>query len=166
MNAVQLLRQMHADTKVRFKVILAATDTTVAGEQWAALQPMLELHEKLEDTYVYTPVAEECGPGTPLGDWDLQHEADVAVVRELVEAVNQADPGTPEWRMRIGSVMDALSRHVMDEEGQILGRIEQLWGPDRLESVGAKMQQEITANARGGASKQKQPVAASGRRGR
>ena len=69
MNAVQLLRQMHADTKVRFKIILSATDTAVAGKQWAALQPMLELHEHLEDTYVYTPVAEECGPGTPLGDW-------------------------------------------------------------------------------------------------
>jgi hypothetical protein len=145
---------MHADTKVRFKVILAAEDPTVAGELWAVLQPMLEMHERLEDTYVYTPVAEECSPGTSLGDWDLQHESDVAIVRQLVEAVNQADPGTPEWRMRIGRVLDALSRHVMDEEGQIFGRIEQLWGPDRMESVGAKMQQEMTATARGGASKQ------------
>jgi hypothetical protein len=28
---------MHADTKVRFKLILAATDPAAAGEQWAAL---------------------------------------------------------------------------------------------------------------------------------
>ena len=164
MNAVQLLRQMHADTKVRFKVILATEDPIVAGEQWAALQPSLELHERLEDTYVYTPVAEECGPGTPLGDWDQQHEADVAVVRQLVEAVNQADPGTPEWRTRIGRVMDVLSRHVMDEEGQIFGRIEQFWGPARLESVGARMQQQIAAKTRSGASKRKQAVAVSARR--
>jgi hypothetical protein len=164
MNAVQLLRHMHADTKVRFKVILSTDDPSVAGEQWATLEPMLELHEHLEDTYVYTPVAEECGPGTPLGDWDLQHEADVAVVRDLVEAVNQADPGTPEWRMRIGRVMDALSRHVMDEEGQIFGRIEQLWGPDRLESAGAKMQREIAATTRGGTAKRAAVASARRRR--
>ena len=41
--------------------------------------------------------------------------------------------------------MDMLSRLVMDEEGQIFGRIEQLWGPERLTSVGAAMQQAMQA---------------------
>jgi len=36
--------------------------------------------------------------------------------------------------------MDVLSKHVMDEEGQIFGRIEQVWGSARLEQVGQQMQ--------------------------
>ena len=145
MNAVQLLRQMHADTKVRLKVILGAEAPGTAVAKWRELQPLLDLHEQLEDQFVYTPVAEECGPGTPLGDWDIQHEADVSVVQELIKSVDQADPATPEWRMRVARVMDALSRHVMDEEGQIFGRIEQLWGPERLEMVGAAMEKAMQA---------------------
>jgi hypothetical protein len=138
---------MHADTKERLRVILAADDPADALKQWQALQPTLELHEQLEDQYVYSPIAEEMGPGTPLGDWDVRHEADVAIVKQLIAAVDQLDPALPEWRMAVGRVADALSRHVMDEEGQIFGRIEQVWGADRLERAGADMENVKTRAA-------------------
>jgi Hemerythrin HHE cation binding domain len=164
MNALQLLRQMHADTKVRFKVILAAEDATIAAAEWRALQPLLELHEQLEDQFVYTPAAEQSGPGTPLGDWSIQHDADVFVVQELVQSVDQADPATPDWRMSVGRVMDALAKHVMDEEGQIFGRIEQLWGPERLARVGAEMekakQQRVPTKREAGRARRKAAPAA------
>lgn len=140
MNAIKLLRTMHADAKVRFKVILGLDDSAAADAAWQALQPVLKLHEELEDEFVYTPLQAEFGTGTPLGDWDIQHDADVAVVEQLVEASNQLTPGTPEWRMCIGEVMDTLSKHVMDEEGQIFGRVEQVWDAARLEQVGEQMQ--------------------------
>jgi hemerythrin-like domain-containing protein len=139
MDAIRLLREMHADTKQRFKVILAATDPAAAHQLWEELQPLLDLHEQLEDQFVYDPIAEEMGPGTPLGDWASRHDADVALVKELIAATAALDPKRPEWRMSVARVMDTLSRHVMDEEGQIFGRIEQTWGPERLESVGADM---------------------------
>ena len=148
MNAIQLLRAMHADTKVRFKVILGSDDPSAAANQWQALQPLLDLHEQLEDQFVYTPVFEEFGPGTPLGDWHLQHESDVAFVKQLVQATGQLDPGTPEWRASVARIMDTMSKHVMDEEGQIFGRIEQVWGPERLAEVGTRMQQ-VQAKATG-----------------
>ena len=154
MHAVELLRHMHADTKLRFKVILGTQDPGAAMAEWRALLPLLELHERLEDEFVYGPAAEETGPGTPLGDWDIQHEADVTLVQQLIASVEQADPATPEWRMSVAKVMDALARHVMDEEGLIFGRIEQLWGPERLQSVGAAMEQAIAprgSNKRQGA---------------
>ena len=90
MNAIKLLRTMHADAKVRFKVILGLDDSAAANAAWHALQPVLKLHEELEDEFVYAPLQTEFGPGTPLGDWDIQHDADVAVVEQLVEAVRPA----------------------------------------------------------------------------
>jgi hypothetical protein len=140
MNAIQLLREMHADTKVRFKVILGTADPVAAASQWQALQPDLDLHERLEDQFLYTPFFEEMGPGSPLGDWGIQHDADVAVVQQLIAATRQLDPQTPEWRMSVARVMDTLTKHVMDEEGQIFGRIEQAWSRDRLEAAGTSMQ--------------------------
>jgi hypothetical protein len=140
MNAIQLLREMHADTRVRFKVILSLADARAAASQWQALQPLLDLHEQLEDEFVYAPLFEEMGPGSPLGDWEIVHEADVAIVKQLILATDQLEAGTPEWRMSVARVMDALSKHVTDEEGQIFGRIEQVWGLERLAEAGAGMQ--------------------------
>ena len=141
MNAIQLLREMHADTKVRFKVILGSDDPKRAAQDWNELQALLELHERLEDQFVYEPLFEEMGPGTPLGDWDVQHESDVAIVQQLMHAEGLTlSPATPEWRMSVARVMDAVARHVTDEEGQIFGRIQQVWDPERLEKAGQQME--------------------------
>jgi len=144
MNAIQLLRSMHSETKVRFKIVLGTDDPQQADQAWQALQPSLELHETLEDEFVYLPLQDEMGPGTPLGDWNLQHDADVAVVEELVATSNQLEAGTPAWRMCVGSVMDALNKHVTNEEGQIFGRIEQVWPASRLDQIGEQMQKRLT----------------------
>jgi hypothetical protein len=140
MNAIHILRTMHADTKVRFKLILGADEPTSAARQWEELQPLLALHEDLEDKCLYGPIFEEMGPDTPLGDWEARHEADVASVQQLIQAANQLDPASPEWSMAIGRVADTLQKHVTDEEGQIFGRIEEVWSPVRLEQVGQQIQ--------------------------
>jgi Hemerythrin HHE cation binding domain len=150
MNAIQLLRQMHADTKMRFKVILSSDDPAHAAEQWGELQSLLELHERLEDEFVYAPLFEEMGGGTPLGDWAVQHEADVATVKQFVEAADQFEPATPDWRTIIGTIVDALNKHVADEEGQIFGRIEQVWDARRLEEAGQQMQKVRDSAVPGG----------------
>lgn len=145
MNAIQLLRTMHGDTKVRFKLILGEREEKAASDQWNDLQKLMEIHEQIEDRYVYTPISEEQGLGTPLGDWDLLHEDDVAWVKALIGEVEKYTPATPDWRTAVGRVNDALAKHVTDEEGQIFGRIEQVWGPERLDRVGAEMQKHIPA---------------------
>jgi hypothetical protein len=139
MHALDILRHMHAETKTQLRVILATADPGEASRAWRELEPILDLHEQLEDDFVYTPIAQESGPGTPLGDWDDRHEADVAVVKQLIAELDALDPAMPAWRMQIGRIADVLARHVTDEEGQIFGRVEQFWGADRLVEVGKKM---------------------------
>jgi hypothetical protein len=135
---------MHSDTKFQLKNILGLADAGKAQQLWLDLQPTLDLHEELEDELVYAPLAEECGPGTPLGDWLARHDSEVAIVKQLIASVGAQQPGTPEWRMAVSRVADALNKHVTDEEGQIFGRIQQAWDVDRLESVGAALEQART----------------------
>ncbi|MBV9171314.1 MAG: hemerythrin domain-containing protein [Chloroflexi bacterium] len=153
MHATRLLRAMHSDAKLQLKVILGTQDSARAEQQWRALQPVLQLHEQLEDEFVYAPLSEEHGAGTPLGDWLIRHDSDVALVKELIAQVDKLAKGSPDWRMAVGQVTAALNKHVMDEEGQIFGRIEQTWDSERLEAVGVDMERAL--------SKADQPAAAS-----
>lgn len=139
MNAIKLLRQMHADAKTSFRLILGSDDPGEAGAMWQQLQPVLKLHEQMEETYLYGPLQKAMAPGTPLGDWEHFHHADVAVAEQLIQGTAQLQPGTPPWRMQIGQINDLLARHIMDEEGQIFPRIEQVMDPSQLEQAGDNM---------------------------
>jgi hemerythrin-like domain-containing protein len=153
MNAIDLLREMHADTKVKLRVILGVDDPAEANTEWQALQPLLTLHEQLEDEHLYGPLHAQLPPGTRLGDWELIHDRDVAVVKQLVQHVNELQPGTPAWQMGIGQIVNALTKHVTEEEGQIFPRIEQVWNPQQLEAAGQQMQKLVTAKTPASAAK-------------
>jgi hypothetical protein len=146
MNAIRLLRAMHADVKTRLKIILGTADAARAQALWQELEPTLHLHEQLEDQFLYTPLLEELGPTSPLGEWEARHMAEVELAQDLIAVVNQLEAGTPEWRMAVGRVMDVLHKHVTNEEGQIFGRIEGLWDEPRLEQAGAQMVHMSTAS--------------------
>ena len=165
MNALELLRSMHSDTKFRLKTILGSGDSAEAHESWQALQPLLEVHERLEDEYIYAPLADEFGTNTPLGDWVERHDADVANVELLIADVDTSKPGSPSWRMAVGRVTDTLTRHVMDEEGQIFGRIEQAWDAARLAAIGEEMQKVLdNSGAQPAGKRRTRAQAARGRR--
>jgi len=132
---------MHSETKFQLKSILGVADPAKEQQLWLDLQPNLDLHEEVEDEFVYAPLAEEYGPGTPLGDWLGRHDSEVAIIKQLVANVEAQQAGTPEWRMAVSQVADVLNKHVTDEEGQIFGRIQQAWDLDRLESVGAEIEE-------------------------
>ena len=144
MHAIALLRSMHADARTQFKLILGTSPPTAAADAWAALQPVLDLHEEIEDRFVYGPVRDEAGPGTLLGDWAVQHDADVEMIKHHIEQVAQFGTGTPAWQMAIAASFELLSKHVLVEENEIFGRIEQLWGAKRLAQVGKEMEAMVT----------------------
>jgi hemerythrin-like domain-containing protein len=134
---------MHADARASFRLILGAAEPVAAAQEWERLQPLLDLHERIEDQFVYTPLRAEQGPGTPLGDWDVQHEADVTAVKRLIAEVGQLQSGTPAWQMGVAAVFELLSKHVLIEENAIFGRIVQVWPAERLDQVGAEMEQAV-----------------------
>jgi hypothetical protein len=147
MDAILLLRQMHADQKVRFKQILGTPDPTIAAQLWAELQPLLELHERIEDVFVYEPLAMQQGPDTPLGDWDVEHDVQVGEVKKLIAQADTLQPADPTWRTLVGTINAMLHRHIMEEEMEIFPRIDMLWPPAERERAGKQMQAEIARSA-------------------
>jgi hypothetical protein len=130
---------MHADQKRRFKRVLAAPPAQ-ARQLWDELQPLLTLHEQIEDSLLYKPMLEQHGPGTPLGDWNAEHAAQVDLVKALLADLSAVDPAEPRWKLSVGKIHDLLHKHIMEEELEVFPRVDQALTPEQSDQVGSRMQ--------------------------
>ncbi len=140
-GAIALLMQMHTEAKTQFMQILNSSSGDQAEMRWRKLEPVLKLHEEMEERYLYDPLKQEQGSGTELGDWEPQHEHEVEQVNALIAQADNLSPSDDRWLPQIRQIRDTLARHIDEEETMIFPRIQQVWGRDRLEQAGQQMQQ-------------------------
>jgi len=85
MNALELLKNQHETAKRGFGDIEAASPDQRA-QLWARLAPELKVHEEMEETALYGPVAQEAGPRDPtLKEWQEHHHEEVTEATALIE---------------------------------------------------------------------------------
>lgn len=140
-NAIDLLMQMHREAKQQFTQILGAADGQQAARIWAQLQPVLKVHEEMEEKYLYDPLKAQQGSGSELGNWEPEHEREVDHVEELIARTKGMEAGAAAWRDQIRTISDTLAEHIAEEEGTIFPRIRQVWDENRLQQAGRQMQQ-------------------------
>ena len=137
MNAIQLLKGEHDKAKRTFEEIQNA-GAAERGEIWSKLQPELKVHEQMEETALYGPVARDAGDET-LKEWQEEHHDEVADAESLIEEIDGLDPTADEWLDKIEELLEALEHHIEEEEGDIWPRIQQVWDQTRLEQAGEQM---------------------------
>jgi len=150
MQAIQLLKQEHGKAKAAFQEIEAAP-APQRRALWTRLRPELELHEKMEDTHLYAPVAREVQVDRSLADWEGAHHHEVQEAESLIKEIDRLDPSDHKWLATVKKLRGALEQHIRKEEQEIWPKIEQVWDAARLEEAGrqmAAMKQEETATAR------------------
>jgi iron-sulfur cluster repair protein YtfE (RIC family) len=139
MNAIRFLKQQHGEAKSGFEKVEAAA----AGQRrshWQTLRPELEFHEKLEETCLYGPVADEPQADASLADWEEMHHREVQEAEDLIRSIDRLDPTTDEWLQTVKKLRGALEQHIQKEEGEIWPKIEQVWDSARLEEAGREME--------------------------
>jgi len=140
MNAIQLLKNEHEKAKRAFTEIQAASADQRAG-LWAKLEPELKLHEQMEETALYGPVAQEVGArDRSLKEWQEHHHEEVGEAEALIEEIDGIDPTGEEWVERVTELQETLEHHVEEEEGNIWPRIQQVWDQSKLEHAGQRME--------------------------
>jgi iron-sulfur cluster repair protein YtfE (RIC family) len=140
MNALELLKNQHETAKRGFGDIEAASPDQRA-QLWARLAPELKVHEEMEETALYGPVAQEAGPRDPtLKEWQEHHHEEVTEATALIEEITGVDPTTEEWMELINELKETLEHHIQEEEGNIWPRIEQAWDRSKLEHAGQQME--------------------------
>ena len=146
MNAIRFLKQQHVEAKAGFQKV----ESAAAGQRrshWQALRPELELHEKIEETCLYDPVANEPQADASLVSWEKTHHHEVEEAEGLIKSIDRLDPATDEWLQTVKKLHGALEQHIRKEEGEIWPKIEQVWDASRLEEAGRKMEAMKAAKA-------------------
>ncbi len=140
MDAVQFLLHEHEVAKAKFAEI-EQTPPPLRAELWRKLQPELKVHEMVEDTYLYGPLAQDPkAAGTKLATFEDHQDQDVAKVEDMMIEANALDPATDAWLAKVLQIRDSLAEHIQLEETEILPLIPTVWPQDRLDAAGGQME--------------------------
>jgi iron-sulfur cluster repair protein YtfE (RIC family) len=138
MQATELLKEEHSKAKAAFQEIEAAP-AVQRGALWAKLRPELELHEKMEETHLYGPVAREVQVDRMFADWESAHHHQVQEAEGLIREIEGLDAADHKWLATVKKLRGALEQHIRKEEQEIWPKIEKVWDAGRLEEAGHKM---------------------------
>jgi hemerythrin-like domain-containing protein len=139
MQAIKFLKEEHAKAKAAFQEIEAAA-APQRGGLWKKLRPELELHEKMEETHLYGPVARDGQGDRSLADWESAHHQEVQEAEGLIKEIDRLQPSDSKWLAAVKKLHGALEQHIRKEEQEIWPKIERVWDASRLEEAGRKME--------------------------
>jgi hypothetical protein len=139
MDAIQLLKQEHETAKKMFAQIREARGEQ-RGQLWTKLKPELKVHETMEETALYRPIAQEARADEQLKDWQEHHHEEVAELESLIQEISESDPTDEEWMEKIEELEETLEHHIEEEEGDIWPRIQEVWDRSKLEQAGQQME--------------------------
>jgi hemerythrin-like domain-containing protein len=139
MNAIQFLKQQHEEAKRGFEELESSSEAQ-RGQLWSALKPELELHEQIEETCLYGPVAQESARDNVLEQWPKQHHAEIDKASQLIRSISGLEPRDRAFLDQVKQLHSALDQHIRTEEQEIWPRIERAWDSARLDRAGAEME--------------------------
>ena len=144
MNAVEFLKEEHRKAKAKFQEIERAAPGRRAG-LWTPLQAELQVHEHVEDEFLYGPLSTEPkATGTPLADFHERQDKDVAQLEAKMAELNALDPTSDKWLSVLVEIRTALEGHIRVEEMEILPLVPTVWDSAKLEQAGRGMEEEKT----------------------
>jgi hypothetical protein len=142
MDAIQFLTHEHEVAKAAFRKIQAAPGRE-RGQLWKELKPELEVHEQIEETCLYGPVAQDAdGKDSVLTEWKGRHAEEVRKVEEMIKEIDAMDSQDQRWLARVKDVQASLEAHIREEEGIIFSRVNQVWDRRRLDKAGAELEKK------------------------
>jgi hypothetical protein len=140
MDAIQVLLAMHGEAKAKFRKILETHDAAQARQIWEHLVPELKVHEEMEESYLYGPLAQD-GASEELAHYHSHHQSEVGEVESMIQRSIGMEASDPEWRGLIERIHQELSNHIHEEESDIFPAAREAWSGMRLKEAGRQMRQ-------------------------
>ena len=139
MDAIQMLKQQHEQAKKMFAEIEQA-GADARAQLWKKLKPELKVHEQLEETALYVPVAKEAGAKDPkLAEWEKHHREEVSELESMIQKIGELEASDAKWMETVKKLKQTLEHHIQEEEGDIWPRIQRVWSQDNLARAGEQM---------------------------
>ena len=142
MNAIELLKEDHDKVDKLFQKVKANEDAD-HRDTFEKIKAELEVHTHIEETIFYPKVKED-------GDEELkkivlegveEHHQAKMFLRELSNLVEDSEKFQPKLKV----LMEDVSHHVMEEEGEMFPMIEKQFDESTLQTLGQEMEKEKQA---------------------
>jgi hemerythrin superfamily protein len=138
-DAISLIEQDHRELEALFERLKTEVDQRPALLRKVAV--MLVAHSKAEESEVYPAAEREAGEAEEIGHAHEEHEE----AENLLHELEQSDPGSDHFDTKLQELVSAVQHHVQEEESNVLPRLHEAVGPDRLEELGAAFEKREKA---------------------
>jgi hemerythrin superfamily protein len=147
-DAISVLKSHHRQVESLFKHVLLSEDASTRKELLREIGSLLAMHTKIEEEIFYPAVRR-------LGAEALERLVDEAfeehhVVDLVLAELPRVSPQDDRFRAKMTVLSELVEHHVKEEERDMFKRAQAL-GVDRLQELGARLEQ-AAARRRGGRS--------------
>ncbi len=137
MNAIELLKADHKTVDRLFQKV-KATEEGEHKELFKKIKAELDVHTHIEEKVFYPRLKEE----EELEDITLEgieeHHQAKMFLRELSNLTEDSEKFEPKLKV----LMEDITHHVQEEEGQMFPKVEKVIGSAELEKLGKQMEEE------------------------
>jgi len=137
MNAIELLKTDHNTVSRLFQKV-KATEESEHKELFEQIREELEIHTHIEETIFYPKVKEEKELEDLVLEGIEEHHQAKIFLRELSALTEESEKFEPKLKV----LMEDITHHVQEEEGEMFPKIEELFDESTLEELGAEMEEE------------------------
>jgi iron-sulfur cluster repair protein YtfE (RIC family) len=137
MNAIELLKADHDKVDRLFQKV-KATEESEHQKLFEQIKQELEVHTHIEETVFYPKMKEEDELKDIVLEGIEEHHQVKIFLRELSALTEDSEKFEPKLKVLIEDV----SHHVMEEEGEMFPKIEEIFDEATLEEIGAELEAE------------------------
>jgi len=138
MNAIELLKADHDKVDRLFQKVKADTEGEHHKELFVEIKRELEVHTHIEETIFYPRLKKEDELEDIVLEGIEEHHQAKIFLRELAALTDDSEKFEPKLKV----LMEDITHHVMEEEGEMFPEVEEILGAEELEKLGAQMEEE------------------------
>lgn len=137
MNAIELLKADHDKVSRLFQKV-KATEESEHKPLFEQIKEELEIHTHIEETIFYPKMKEKEELEDLILEGIEEHHQAKMFLRELSALSETSEKFEPKLKV----LMEDVTHHVQEEEGEMFPMIEELFDEATLEELGAEMEEE------------------------
>lgn len=137
MNAIELLKSDHDKVSRLFQKV-KATEESEHKALFEKIREELEIHTHIEETIFYPKVKEE----KELEDLVLEGLEEHHQAKIFLRELSALADGSEKFEPKLKVLMEDITHHVQEEEGQMFPKVAELFDEATLEALGAEMAAE------------------------
>ena len=139
-DAVQLLKEQHAEVKALFKQIERVTDPVLRAQVFRTIDTNLRVHATVEEKIFYPAFQARAKNRTQSEEVaEAFHEHDM--VKGVLQEIERTDPASESFKTKLASLKLLVEQHVHEEEHGMLKQARRLFSSAQLEDLALRMEQ-------------------------